>query len=672
MAFAAGTETSDPTARTTIEHQPALDGVRAVAVLLVLGFHLEYEWLSGGYLGVSLFFTLSGYLITTLLVVGHDRHGRIRFGEFYARRMRRLLPASLATITAIGVLALAGVFEQTDALRRGLIGATFQVENWTQLLAGRSYAELFTDPTPVAHFWSLSIEEQFYWVWPVLMAGVIWRGAAGDRRRTLTALTALWLLTSVSAPLTAIWWSPAAAYFATWTRAAEILAGAVLAVAVTTAPGRPREWWGRLAPVCLVLILLLSALTPAGTGWPYAGGLPLFAVLSAVLIASLQVAGPTRTALGNGALVWIGQRSYGLYLYHWPAFLLLDEARTGLSGWVLDAVRLAVTFALAAVSFRYFEQPIRHGRRGRTAPPIASIVTLGAATAATAVFVVVGVPGAAPAPPPPLVLPAGTTTVPGPAVTATAPPTRPTDPAPTDPEPTPTDATPPTEVPGDADDPDEAGPVVVAVLGDSVPAWLLRDAAADYANPAATLLNGAIEGCDAMVDLPVGRDRRDVELFPPDDCVEWDEWYPQVIGQGADMALLMIGQAPVVDRSIDGRWTHPCETIDWYLADVTRRVDWLRSEGLDVVLALPARPGSRATFIIPDDQDERMGCIRSDLMDLARALELATVDLDPLLCPDDDCDAVRSRDGTHVDAELAADILDAIVTAGLRAVDRTT
>lgn len=557
MATSAATQSSVPTARTTIEHQPALDGVRAVAVLLVLGFHLEYDWLSGGYLGVSLFFTLSGYLITTLLLVGHDRDGRVRFGEFYARRMRRLLPAALATITIFGLLTLTGAFERTDALRRGLIGATFQIENWTQLLAGRSYAELFTDPTPVAHFWSLSIEEQFYWVWPLLMAGVAWRTVTGDRRRVLIVLTTLWVLTSLSAPLTAHWWSPAAAYFATWTRAAEILAGAVLAVVVTTVRGRPRAWWAHLAPVCLAALLVLSALTPAGTGWPYAGGLPLFALLSAALIASLQVAGPVRSALGRSSLVWIGQRSYGLYLYHWPVFLLLDEGRTGVDGWSLDAIRLAVTFAVAAVSFRFFEQPIRHGRGGRTGRPVTTVLTLGTATAATALFVLIGVPGAAPTPTAPFVLPAGTTTT-VPDDAATAPATTAAVAPPTTAAPGTGGISPDTTAPQPTldEEPDEippSGPTVIAVLGDSVPAWLLRDAAGEYANPAATLLNGAIEGCDAMIDIPVGRDRRDVELFPPDDCVEWDEWYPPIIEDGAEVALLMIGQAPVVDRAVDGQ-----------------------------------------------------------------------------------------------------------------------
>jgi peptidoglycan/LPS O-acetylase OafA/YrhL len=656
--------------RPALGYQPALDGVRAIAVIVVLGFHLGLTWLSGGYLGVSLFFTLSGFLITSLLLVDRERHGRIRFGAFYARRMRRLVPAALLTVAAVAILAGVGVFEQSNALRRGLLGAVLQVANWTELLGGRSYAELFTDPTPVAHFWSLSIEEQFYWLWPLAIAGLVAIGQRfADSLRPnwlVGSLVAIWAVAAVSAPVTASAWSASAAYFATWARTSEILAGAVLAAVVATRWGAPRHWWAVLAAVGLAVVVVLSVVTPDGRGWPYEGGLPLFGLVSAALIAGLQVGGPVRSLMGWAPLVWIGRRSYGIYLYHWPIFLILDSQRTGLDGWSLHITRLVVTFVVAALSFTYFEQPIRTERRLPSTR--ASFTALGSGTVAAAVLVVVLVSPPAPAEGP-FVLPAATVpieqTVPpvttAPSVTDPDAPS-PVVTSPTEPDsPTPTDPAPPVTV--------EESPVMIVVLGDSVPAWLLRDAADGYSDPRATIVNGALEACDAFIDLPVGRDRRGTTLVPPDTCVEWDEWYPTVIERGGgDMALMVLGQAPVVDRQIDGTWMHPCETIEWYTADLAARVEYLRGEGLEVVFALPARPGSRATFVLPDDQVERMECVRRDLRSFVEEQGLAWFDLDPMFCPDDDCDAVRSRDGAHVDPPLAAGMLERIVDATLSAV----
>jgi peptidoglycan/LPS O-acetylase OafA/YrhL len=659
--------------RPTLGYQPALDGVRAVAVIVVLGFHLGLSWLSGGYLGVSLFFTLSGFLITSLLLVERERHGRIRFAPFYVRRMRRLVPASLITVAAVAVLAGVGVFEQSDALRRGLLGAVLQVANWTELLGGRTYAELFTDPTPVAHFWSLSIEEQFYWLWPLAIAGLAAIGLRFTESRRLGwmvgALTATWAVTAVSAPLTASYWSASAAYFATWARSSEILAGAVLAAVVATGWGAPRRWWAVLAAIALVVVLGLSVVTPDGRGWPYEGGLPLFGLVSAALIAGLQVAGPVRTVLGWAPLVWIGRRSYGIYLYHWPIFLILDTQRTGLDGVPLHVARVGVTFVVAALSFTYFEQPIRTERLLPTAR--ASFTALGASTAAVAVLVVtlVSPPIASTGP---FVLPAATSPTDQAPPPITPPPPITSAPPIAAPEGTSPDTVSPAEQETPAPpppDPVEESPVVIAVFGDSVPAWLLRDAAEGYSDQRATIVNGALEACDAFIGLPVGRDRRGTELVPPDTCVEWDVWYPEVIERGGgDVALLMLGQAPVVDRQIDGEWVHPCDTIEWYTDDLAARVDSLRSEGLQVVFALPARPGSRATFVLPDDQVERMECVRRDLAVFVEQQALAWFDLDPLFCPADDCDAVRSRDGAHVDPPLAAGMLEQIVQAALQAV----
>ena len=178
----------------TIAYQPALDGVRALAVAAVLLFHAEVPGFSGGYLGVSVFFTLSGYLITTLLLTEHAKTGTISMSGFYARRVRRLLPASLVCLTAIVVISeLTDVFVGVAELRRQVMGALLQVSNWVFLAGEGSYQQLFQQAggarSPVEHFWSLSIEEQFYWLWPPTMAFLL--AAVRTRRSRTLALGSL-------------------------------------------------------------------------------------------------------------------------------------------------------------------------------------------------------------------------------------------------------------------------------------------------------------------------------------------------------------------------------------------------------------------------------------------------------------------------------------------------
>ncbi len=186
--------------RTSIAYQPALDGVRALAVAVVLLFHAEVPGFSGGYLGVSVFFTLSGYLITSLLLAEHAGTGSISFGRFYARRVRRLLPASLACLLAIVVLTVATeLFDGVADLRREILGSLLQVSNWVFLAGEGSYQQIFQEAggtrSPVEHFWSLSIEEQFYWIWPPTMALILSR-ARSHRGRTMAlgSLTAVFAL----------------------------------------------------------------------------------------------------------------------------------------------------------------------------------------------------------------------------------------------------------------------------------------------------------------------------------------------------------------------------------------------------------------------------------------------------------------------------------------------
>jgi peptidoglycan/LPS O-acetylase OafA/YrhL len=620
------------TGESALAYQPALDGLRAVAVATVLLFHLGVPWMPGGYLGVSVFFTLSGFLITSLLLRERAATGRVDAAAFWIRRVRRLAPATLLALAGVAVGTTLGWFATTRSLRAEMLGALFQVENWVALVAGRSYGDLFRAPSPVAHFWSLAIEEQWYWLWPLVTAAVL-RHAARSRRpghRTVVLFGAMFLVTALSAPVTAAFGSPELVYLATWTRAAEVLAGAVLAAAVA-AYGVPRSA-PRLAAPALLVVLVACVTTPTTGGWAYAGGLPLFALVSATLVLGLQAGSGVRRFLAVGPMVAIGRVSFGLYLFHWPVFVALDEARTGLTGPALGTLRLAVTAAITVASFRLIEQPVRRGRFPATPRRLVAAVGVTAALVGlvTVTTVDVPLPRRAPA-----------------TLGAVAPPDRSARPT--------VDPTP-----------------VVAVLGDSVPAWLLADAAAGGFTRADVLIaNGAQEACDGMVGLPVGRDRRGTELRPPPDCNDWRTTYPGVlrgIAGPPDVALLAVGQVAVVDRLVDGTWRSPCDGLDWYLRDLEQRVRFLRGHEVEPVLALPSWPGPNSRFMYPDDATERTGCVRNAFTTLATGLGAATVDLAETLCPTGPGSGCgpTTTDGVHVEAALAPTVLDRVLDATLR------
>jgi peptidoglycan/LPS O-acetylase OafA/YrhL len=374
----------------SISYQPALDGVRALAVLAVLAFHAQLPGMSGGYLGVSVFFTLSGFLITSLLVAERDGTGRVDVGAFYARRVRRLVPASVLCIAVVVVLAATTtLFEGVADLRRHAVGSLLQVANWMFLAGGGSYQELFERSagavSPLEHYWSLAIEEQFYWLWP--LAFVLMVRLAPGRPAQVRLMAVATVAAAVAAPLIAVRWGPDAAYWATPARAAEILVGALLALVLAGKTPSPRV--SLLAPVALAGLVVACVTFPAAGGPAYAGALPLVAVVSGGLLLGLQADGPVRSALSVRPLVWLGGISYGVYLYHWPLFVLLDERRTGLDGVTLFALRLAVTLVLAQVSYVAFEHPIRVGTRLR---PRVTVSLATGATVAVAAVAMVSVP----------------------------------------------------------------------------------------------------------------------------------------------------------------------------------------------------------------------------------------------------------------------------------------
>jgi peptidoglycan/LPS O-acetylase OafA/YrhL len=353
-------------------YEPALDGLRGVAVALVLLFHGGFFWMTGGYVGVSVFFTLSGFLITRLLLDEHRTTGRLSLRGFYVRRVRRLVPASLFCLVAVSLAASFGEFGGLPHVRRDVLAALFQVANWNALASGRSYADLVATAAgqlgPVDHFWSLSVEEQFYWVWPLVCAALMAGG------RSLIAVRRWLLVLAVAgigaAPLVAGVWGANAAYWATPARLGEILAGAGLAALLVDKPAAgvspvSRLLSSRLVPwlgaAGLAVIVWATVSWPSGSGPAYRGWLGVFALASAAVILALQVRGPLRRAFSWRPLVHLGRISYGVYLYHWPVFAMLTRGRLGIEGWSLFALRMVVTLALAEVSYTLLEQPVRSG-----------------------------------------------------------------------------------------------------------------------------------------------------------------------------------------------------------------------------------------------------------------------------------------------------------------------
>jgi peptidoglycan/LPS O-acetylase OafA/YrhL len=344
---------------TRLAYQPALDGLRAVAVTMVLLFHGGISWMHGGYFGVSMFFTLSGFLITSLLVREYDATSRVSPGAFYMRRAKRLLPASTVCLVVVSILATRDVWRGAGHLRRDALGALFQVANWVQLGGGGSYTDLQRKSagllSPLDHYWSLAIEEQFYWTWPVAFWGVA--RLASRRGWSLTRIMmSMTVLFAAAAPLIAVIWGRDAAYWATPARAAEILIGALLAVALHEEKIVARGW---MAPVFLAAVVVIAIVLPAAGGPAYHGAFPLLAVASGGLLLGLQRSGRVTSALSWRPLVGLGAISYGVYLFHFPVYVLMSADRVGRSGWQLLVARVAATLAIAVASYWLIERPIR-------------------------------------------------------------------------------------------------------------------------------------------------------------------------------------------------------------------------------------------------------------------------------------------------------------------------
>ena len=376
-----------------LPYLPGLDGLRALAVVAVLLYHAELTWLPGGYLGVEIFFVISGYLITALLLTEWRRLGRVDLKGFWIRRARRLLPALyllLALTLAYAVVFLPG---EVAGLREDVIAALGYVTNWYLVLGHESYFEAIGRPSLLKHLWSLAVEEQFYLLWPPVLALGLSLGAERWRQRRVLFVALSGAV--ASALLMVILYRPEAdpsrIYFGTDTRATGLLMGAALAFVWTPWPqrggsaaarclrfnrrslrSRLRRRWGWTTPLLLdiaglaALLALIAFCLRLGEYQPflYRGGLASVAVATTVVIMAC-VHPHTRLGthlLGQRPLRWLGVRSYGIYLWHWPVFMVSrPQLDVTLEGLPLLALRLAVTLVLADLSYRYVETPIRKG-----------------------------------------------------------------------------------------------------------------------------------------------------------------------------------------------------------------------------------------------------------------------------------------------------------------------
>ena len=356
-----------------------IDGLRALAVLGVMAFHADYLFARGGFFGVDLFFVISGFLITRLLLAELERTGSISFRDFYLRRARRILPAMLLVIAGAALAAVVLAPDALPLLRKDALASVLFVTNWHFILQELSYFEYIGRQPLLQHLWSLAIEEQFYLVWPLVVLALASRGG----RRALGWVAALLAIAS------AIWMGVLAqrlgfpetmdvsrVYFGTDTHAVGLLVGAALAaaaprlIALGASAGAPAAAGGALlGAVGLAGTLFLFSRVSENHVWLYPWGFVASALCSVALIVACLMPGWTGKLFDLQPLKWIGERSYGIYLWHWPVFMLtrpgVDVALSQDQALVL---RVVLTFLLAAISYRFVEAPILGRRLDRASP----------------------------------------------------------------------------------------------------------------------------------------------------------------------------------------------------------------------------------------------------------------------------------------------------------------
>jgi len=626
------------------DYVPPLDGLRALAVLGVMAYHGGLAFVPGGFFGVDVFFVLSGFLITSLLVSEWGGRGTIALRAFWARRARRLLPALLVLLVAVALdarlVAAPGTYPQ---LRLDALSALFYVANWHFVLAGQDYFVQTGAVSPLLHTWSLAIEEQFYMVWPLVVAGVL---ALGRRRRG-DGRVGLWVLFGLSvagalasaAEMALVYRRGAGVtrvYFGTDTHAQSLLVGTALALGVVLWRQRADREASDRPPVARTPLgrAMLGAVGVAGAGaagWAWAalhdgdpavfrGGILLVGLATAAVIAStvLDPLGPVARVLGLGPLRLIGRISYGMYLWHFPLDLWLTHAATGLSGAWLFLGRATATVAVSAVSYVVVEQPVRTGTfftaaRAWVAGPVAVGATALVVTAGTA-------------------LPAG-------AAAPSAP--RPVVPA--------------------------GAPVRVLMVGDSVQLTLGYGLAVAQARYGLAIDDEGQLGCGVAIGSsyrmhgqvdPVGWY---CNTHPAPGYVQWPQaWAAWIARDHPDVVVYLGGRWEVVDRTFHGRWTNILDPA--YAAYVKQQ--------LELSVRIATAEGARYVMMTapcyssgeqpdgapwPEDSPARLRAYNDLVRQVAaeHPRSVTVQDLDAIVCPHGrytsvvDGVEVRSPDGVH-------------------------
>ncbi|MEV4641390.1 acyltransferase family protein [Actinoplanes sp. NPDC049548] len=607
--------TAPPHAGPSFGYSRALDGIRALAVAAVLLFHAGAAGVAGGFLGVDTFFVLSGFLITSLLLGERQRTGRIKLTDFWVRRARRLLPALLAVLLATVITGR--YLLDSDALgllRSDAYAALAYVANWRMIFRGTGYAAATAAPSPLQHTWSLGIEEQFYLVWPLIVAGLLaWLAARTARAVLVTCCLAGAALSQVLCSRLFDADSMARAYYGTDTRAQALLIGAALAAVLARRRSGRGRGLGLLAGVGAAATLLLWHAASDQAPWMFHGGFTLAALATAAVIAHVVTTpgAPIARFLGLAPLVGLGRISYGVYLWHWPLFIFVTADATGLSRWPLLAVRLTATLALALASYHLIEQPIRRGALIRLMPRrISSVVTAGALAAMIAGVTVC----TAPRPEPSLVAAPVVVTVPRIKSRPSAPVNRPHRPK-TAPEREPR----------------------VTFFGDSV-SWVIGTYLPEH--PGMWTSVRAIQGC-GIATLP---DIRYIDAphtnYPG--CTNWEKrWKRGVTKDNPDVAVVELNRWELMDRRYQGRYQHIGDpAYDAYLtAQLEKAIAIAGSRGAAVVLLTAAythRAEKPDGGLYAEDQPSRVDAWNDLLRATAarRPGKVTVLDLNPLVCPD--------------------------------------
>lgn len=633
-------------------------------MLVVLVFHAGFGWAKGGFLGVSTFFTLSGFLIATLCLSERGATGRLDLGGFWIRRARRLLPAAVAAVAlAVVLVALLGTGADRRAIGGDALGALLYGANWHNVLAGQSYLDLLREPGPLLHMWSLAVEEQFYLLFPLVVMAAFWRARSprqGRNRLAAVAATVV-VLSAVMPKVLSLGFDRA--YYGTDSRAAELAIGVLLACVVApwmtgsgTRGPRPvpepvRRGIAALSLGALGLMALAWTAVPDTAAWLFLGGLPFYALLSAtVVLAAALGTGLTARILDNRVLRHLGLISYGAYLYHWPVYWALTSTMH-MGSWGLLVVGGAITIGLAEVSRALLEEPIRRGRGfvGRRPMQLAPVAL------ATGVFALV-VAAAAPAPPTDFEAASAAVAemTAAPSVPGATPASLRSSAAAAGVIPDPTGESAPVPVP--------PPPRAVAFYGDStaVMSAIGIGLAADELTSIQLVAGGSETGC-GLVRSTKRRYKGGKTETRRDPCNHWEKvWAEKMTASRPDIVVLQVGPWETLDFQRPGGsgWEHLGEPdFDTYVTgELTEAVDLLASGGARVVLVTmpPMHPekGQGADLCTCPERIEAWNAIQATVA-ASRPDAVTTVDFAGWIAQGDN-DATYRFDGIHLTPNSAA------------------